>query len=183
MGKFITELFAKQITNKIEALNFQSSYIPEGFKQTWFENVSTTGDYKIEDCILDVDGYWRSKEMDSGNGRGENTQYHKFLWRLEPTYCVHGRPFYSQEQIAEFYKKSEAKKSVLKLTKSEVCLEWDGFDSPTETNWGLRMRQPFVTIYENEVLIFKGEISIYKRGWKKELTDFVMEYYKWVKKS
>jgi hypothetical protein len=180
MAKYITEIFAEQIIDKVRCLYFGSMFFPDSFKTTWFEGVNPTGQYKIENCILDDDGLWRSKEMDSSDGKGHNTQYTKFLWRIEPNYCTAGRISYSQEQINEFYRKSETKKYLLKFVKSQVCLEWDGFDLPTETHWGLRQRAPFITIYENGERIYRG-ISIYNSKYKKHLKTFIMSYYSWEK--
>lgn len=179
MGKFITEIFANKIISMIEAKMNISFYMPEQFKTTWFEGADFKQEYKAENCIMDEDGFWRSKKMDSGNGRGQNTQYKKFWWRIEPNYSCAGRPCYSQEKIEEIYRNSETKKYILKFVKSQVCLEWDGFDPPTGTCWGLRMKTPYITIYENGKQIYKG-LPIFCKGYKKHLRDFIMEYYKYV---
>jgi hypothetical protein len=173
MGKLVTQLFAETIIKAIDAkflFVHGSIGVPDKFKQSWFEWVHFEYEAKESDCTLDVDGFWKL------NKPNHNNQRVKFFWRIEPNYCTGGRPLYLDEDIKKFYKNSETRKSILKLEKSEICLEWDGFDSPTETCWGLRMKPIYVTIYENGKRIYTG---ISGRGRKKHLIDFCNEYYKW----
>ncbi len=173
----VTTLFAKKIISMIESKMGLSFYVPDRFKTTWFESIEFKGEYKKSDCILDEDGFWRSKKMDSGNGKGKDTQYHKFWWRIEPNYSTGGRPCYNSGVEQEIYNKSEKSKVILSYVKSQICLEWEGFDPPTETCWGLRMRMPYVTIYENGRLIYKNPFRLNQKGWKKDFMKFVDEYY------
>ena len=177
MGKRTSEIFCEKLIDIIESKMDISFNLPDKFKRTWFEGISLQDEYTVDDCILDSDGFWRSKEMDGTDGRGHNTQYRKFWWRIEPNYCRHCKIHYSDDERAEIYAKSETKKFVLNMTKSQVCLEWDGFDLPTETHWGLRMRPIFVTIYEDGQKIYSGP-PINARGWKKHLADFINDYYR-----
>jgi|GEM_PF-6346614 len=175
-NKNIVYTLVEEIICKIDSIYIKCFHIPENFKRTWFESIKLCGEYTLKDCIKDNDGYWRSKEMNSTDGLGHITQYSKFIWRIEPNYCTLGKPHYTKEKIKEIFEKSETKKYIFNFVKSQICLEWDGFNMPTETRWGLYMKDPFISIYENEKLIYKG-ISIYKKGYKKHLLDFLISYY------
>lgn len=173
MGKLITTCFAEDLIKIIETMLIKGSmsmHIPDKFKSSWFEWVHREYEAKVSDCTLDVDGLWIL------NKPNHNGQRVKFFWRIEPNYCTAGRPCYSTDQVVNFFMNSEHRKSVLKLDKTEVCLEWFGFDSPTETCWGLRPKPVHVTIYENSTQIACIEMA---RGWKKELTKFIDDYYIW----
>lgn len=177
----VTTLFAKEIIAIIQSKTKFSSYTPDRFKCNWFERIHNSYEKRITDCHIDTDGYWKSNDMDGHDGKSHGyTHYEKFFWRIEPNYCTAGRPCYDQSRIDQIYKMSETKKVLIGMNKSQVCLEWDGFDSPTETCWGLRMKPVHITIYENGNKIFTG-MSIHKTGWKKELTTFIEEYYKYTK--
>jgi len=181
MGQLVTSLFAKSIITIIESKTNFSSYLPDRFKINWFERVHANYESSITNCHLDSDGYWITNNLDGHDGKSHGCTHHtKFFWRIEPNYCGYGRPCYSQKQIDEFYKNSETKKLILGMEKSQICLEWDGFDSPTSTCWGLRMKPIHITVYEDDKKIFSG-MSIHKTGWKKEFTTFIETYYSWSK--
>jgi hypothetical protein len=175
MGKLFTTCFTDELIKIIEAMQTKgsmNSHMPESFKSNWFEWVHNSYEAKESECTLDVDGLWIL------NKPNHNNQRVKFFWRIEPNYCTAGQPCYSTDRIVEIFKNSEHKKSVLKLSKSEVCLEWFGFDGPTNTCWGLSQKPVHVTMYEEGIRISCIEM---KRGWKKEFTKFIEDYYIWKK--
>lgn len=180
-NKSIVYTLAEEIICKIDALYVGCSHIPDHLKINWFEMIRPTGEYTEEQCFKDVDGYWKSNKKDCTDGKGNYTHHTKFIWRLEPNYCTGGRPSYSSEREREIYNKSETKKYLISLENFKVCLEWDGFDSPTETCWGLRMKKPYISIYENDVKVYSG-LSLFQKGYKKHLVDFLVNNYSGEKK-
>lgn len=172
MGKLVSQLFAENLIKMIDAKHNSgvSVYLPDAMKGHWFESVRYSYEMKEEDCHLDTDGYWIS------NRETHNKVLVKFWWRIEPNYCTAGRPSHPLGFEEKTYKNSENKKTILKTSKTEICLEWDGFDPPTETYWGLRMKPIYVSIYERGRQIYSGP-SMKNRGWKKHLTEFINKYY------
>lgn len=177
MGKLVTLIFAENILKRIDAAFPHTVFFPEKFKESWFESIDYYYECKVENCRMDTDGLW---VMDVPQTRGSHYHQKKFYWRIEPNYCTAGRPIYTSDEIADIFAKSETKKDIVKMYKSQICLEWDGFDMPTETCWGLRKRPNFITIYEDGKRIYKG-LPMNQRGYKKHFIDFVMEYYKFKK--
>lgn len=158
-------IFGKQLINKIESLYFCS--IPRIFRYPWYEYIRYNYECEEENCYRDVDGYWITKSE-------TNEEFYKFIWRIHPNYCCYGKPYYSSDEIEEIFKKSETKKYILRMNNFEVCLEWDGFNPPTRTHWGLEMKDPYITIYKNKEKIYKGS-SIYKRDYKNHLLVFLTQ--------
>lgn len=182
--RYCTTVFAENIIKNIEAkLSLISSInIPEFFKVNWFENIRYEDEKNAEDCILDSDGFWIEKVKSGHDGKSHGaTHFQKFWWRIAPNYCVHGQPSYSSERIAQIYLNSETRKDIMKLNDFCISLEWDGFDMPTKTNWGLRMQPIHITVYHKSEKVFNG-MSIHQRGWKKEFIEFIEEYGKYGKK-
>lgn len=173
-NKHIHYTFAEYIFSKIDSLYLSVFYLSDKYKMP-FETIAHDGEYSKECCTLDMDGYWISNKYDVHDGKTRNGYTHpkKFLWRVEPNYCTAGRPSYSSEKIKEIYEKSETKKYLLKLHKFEICLEWDGFNLPTETCWGLEMKPVYLSIYSEGNKVFSS-IPIHQRGFKKQVTEFLL---------
>jgi len=171
----VTTKFAKDLIRVIETKLLHGSmgfYIPDRFKAHWIERVFIDYEATVDQCTLDSDGLWVLNEPN------HNNHLVKFFWRIEPNYCTAGRPLYDTDMVNTIFNNSEHKKSILKFKESEVCLEWFGFNPPTDTCWGLRKKPTNVTIYHNGTQIFCVELG---KGWKKQLTEFIEEYYAWEK--
>lgn len=173
-NKSINYTLAEQIFNKIDSLYFSTFYLTDRAKISWIESVNIYGEYTKEGCYIDNDGYWVSKD------RNHNGIFYKFIWRIEPNYETAGKPCYTTGDERRIFNNSETKKYLLKLEKTQFCIEFEGFDFPTNTYWGLRPKQPHISIYENNSLIYSG-LPINKRGYKAHLLNFLLDYYKFVK--
>jgi hypothetical protein len=179
-GTPVTFIFAKHITNLIEALTKSSIYYPSRFAGDCGDHCRSY-ECKANECHKGLDGRWITDKLTAHNGRDRHpVAYNRFFWRIEPNYSSYGQPSYSQERIAEIFAKSETKKVIHDTGRHSIILEWFEFLPPTETCWGLRQGPVYVTIYnERDKRIWTGTKSIKDRGWKKEFTEFIVEYFKW----
>ncbi len=144
MGKTITSIFAERIVKTIQHYEMHANTfcIPDRFKMSWFEMSHNNFECKAKECVMEQDGLWKDNK-----GR-------KFWWRIEPNYCTAGRPSYGSDREEEIWKKTETKKVLINMLKSQVCLELNPFLPPTATCWGLRFNSYRVTIYEHGKLIY-----------------------------
>ena len=178
-GTPVTVILAKYMISMIEALNMSSIFYPSRFAYGCGDHM---GKYecKAEDCHRGPDGRWITNKKTAYDGRSRDpAAYNRFFWRIEPNYCIHGKPCFDAGQIAAIFEKSETKKVIHETGRHSICLEWFKFDLPTETCWGLRQGPVYVSVYEYDKRIWTGNISIEKRGWKKEFSDFIIEHFKW----
>lgn len=178
-GTPVTKIFAELIINDIVFKNSMGTYKPSRFGNGWFDHFRSSYDCKIEDCYINVDGMWITRDKTSTDGRGNNINYHRFFWRIEPNYCCAGKPFYSAEKQAELFNKSETKKFIITSGRHSICLEWFKFLPPTETCWGLTQGPVYITVYKGSERIWTGTKSVRDKGWKKEFTEYIMEQFKW----
>jgi hypothetical protein len=121
---------------------------------------------KPENCFKREDGLWEGKELISN---------HKvvFIWRIEPNYCVHGQPCFSEEQIAEIYKKSETEKLLYKENDLEFYWKWYKFELPNKNIWGLKPRGHSIEVRKNGVVVYKIPTS--EIGFKKKFKAYCEE--------
>lgn len=174
----VTTIFAKHMINLIKALTEGTTFYPSRFAGEGDRNRSY--ECKIEDCHRESDGRWVTNNKTAHNGRDRYpVDYTRFFWRIEPNYCVHGKPFFSADRIAEIFKKSETKKVMHQTGRHSVCLEWFKFDPPTETCWGLRQGPVHVTVYDRDKCIWISKKNIHELGWQKEFIEFIEDYFKW----
>jgi hypothetical protein len=178
-GTPITTIFAKYMTNLIDALTMNTIYYPSRFKAEHGDGYDSY-ECKEQDCHKGPDGRWVTNKLTARDGRTRDpVAYTRFFWRIEPNYCSYGKPFFSAEKIATIFKNSETKKVVLGTGRHSICLEWFKFDYPTENCWGLRQGPVHVTIYDQNKRIWTSKQSIGERGWRKEFKEFIEEYFKW----
>lgn len=181
---YTTTYFAKKLIDLVQLKMDLCTGInlPDTFKCNWFENIRFENEMTAEKCHLDSDGYWIENNKSGHDGKSrEYTHFQKFWWRIEPNYCTAGRPYYSSDFIEQIYRKSETRKDIYKLNNFTFALEWDGFDLPTETCWGLRMKPIHIVVYSNDYhkKIYVGlPINVRKQGWKKDFINFIENYKK-----
>lgn len=176
-GKFVTEIFAKQMIGIIDGMDL--TFYPSRFSFGCGDRNSSY-ECKAKDCHKAADGRWVTNHNTAHDGRSrEPVAPNRFLWRIEPNYCIHGKPFFSAQQIADIFARSETKKVIHETNRHSVCLEWFKFDYPTDNIWGLRQGPVHITVWEHHNRIWTGKKSIRDRGWKKEFTEYIMEYFKW----
>jgi len=184
MGKFITTLFAEAIISKIDSTyNICGASIPESFKNGWFDSLRLSYECSLKDCRLNADGLWITNKLTSTDGRGNDINYNRFFWRIEPNYCAYGKPMFDAEKIYKLFKASETKKVLVETGKGSVCLEWFEFLYPTKTCWGLRQGPVHITVYEDGNRVWTSKKEVYKTGWKKEFIEFIEKRYEWKKEQ
>jgi len=170
-GTPVTVIFAKHMVNMIEAKNMSPIYYPEGFDDGKYGEHSSY-ECKENECHKSPDGRWITNQPTADRA-------HRFFWRIEPNYNCYGKPSFSAEKKKDLFNKSETKKVIHETNKHSICLEWFKFDLPTEVIWGLGQGPVYITIYEGNEKVWTGKTPIDQRGWKKEFTDFIVEYFKW----
>jgi hypothetical protein len=108
------------------------------------------------DGIMSLRGVWGSIYDDHNHGKGCKTRYLKrgiwkstyhrgqgqqinySIFKVYPNYCCAGRPHYSQEQLNEFYEKSETEKILVTENGYELVWMWDQWEAPTYCYWGYK---------------------------------------------
>jgi len=127
--------------------------------------------YEIEKefCHFDAhQGLWFLNEPNH-NGR-----IVRFLWRLKPSYCVHGKPYFSPTDCKAIRDESEHKKVLFNTGKIQLTLELDDFrNGDSSYNWGISF-STYIRLYINDELVFSEQNDRY---WKGKFKKYFEENY------